>query len=84
MRTRDDTTVSLLSLAFCALLLLMSLFPLKMKGKIFALWLLVLSEIFEYRSAFRILKSGQSVPDASYFKPYDKVVFFKNKMFWLP
>ena len=59
----------------------MSLFPLKMKGKIFALWLLVLSEIFEYRSAFRILKSGQSVPDASYFKPYDKVVFLKIKCF---
>ena len=48
----------------------------KMKGKILALWLLVLSEIFEYRSAFRVLKSGQSVPDASYFKPYDKVVVF--------
>ena len=43
------------------------------KEIILALLLWLLAEVVEHYSAFRVLESGQSVPDAPYFKPYDKV-----------
>ena len=41
--------------------------------QVLALWVWVLAVVVENYSAFRVLESGQSVPDAPYFKPYDKV-----------